>query len=216
MLRAVAPLKPPPASYHRSRPDPITTQTTVKHLPSYPIDSEKNRTIRTIQFAVLQWGAHQTSLPNVQEGNRQAQETPIVRFRNVRIRIPIPKNPLEWLDEIATAYVDAREAMPFGRFVGQDIHEKDLYHMAPSLCIKFRGVKRSEKLLEKATDAALSSYFATRDVVGDVMDILQIVLAFCYLASHFGLDLVDQELVQEVMDHMESKKETLLKKTSTI
>jgi hypothetical protein len=135
--------------------------------------------------------------------------------RQVRVKNPLPKTPEEWLDEIAAAYVDAREAIPYGRFVDQVITEKDLYHMVPSVCLNFRGLGQSDEILTQATDAALTSYVATRGLVGEVLDIPQMAFAFCYLASHFGLDLVDQEVVQEVMDHMESQKETFIKRTST-
>jgi hypothetical protein len=134
----------------------------------------------------------------------------------MRARYPIPKSTLEWLEEIARAYADAREAIPYGRFVGQVITEKDLYHMAPAVCLKFRGLKQSDKLLQKATDAALSSYVATRDIVGVLLDIPQIAFAFCYLASHYGLDLVDQGVVDDVMEYVERKKEVLLEATSSI
>ena len=131
----------------------------------------------------------------------------------MRIRNPIPKSPQDWLDEIARAYLDAREAIPYGRFVRQVITEKDLYHMAPTVCLKFRGYKRADKLVKKATDAALSSYVATRDLVGDLLEIPQIAFAFCYLASHYGLDLIDQEIVDAVMEYAEREKDVLVAKT---
>jgi hypothetical protein len=133
----------------------------------------------------------------------------------MRIRNPIPRNPQEWLDEIARAYLDARETMPYGSFVGQVITEKDLYHMAPAVCLKFRGFKQSDKLLKKATDAALSSYVATRDLVGDLLEIPQIAFAFCYLASHYGLDLVGEEVVDSVMEYLEREKQALAAETSS-
>ncbi len=125
----------------------------------------------------------------------------------MKVRNPIPRSPQEWLGEIARAYLDARETIPYGSFVGQVITEKDLYHMAPAVCLKFRGVKKSAKLLKKDTEAALTSYMATRNIVGDILDIPQIAFAFCYLAAHFGLDLVDQEVVNEVMDYLAGEKD---------
>jgi hypothetical protein len=56
----------------------------------------------------------------------------------------IPQTKSEWIDEIAEAYRDAEEAMPFGKFVGEDIGEKDLFHMAPAICLKFRGIRRTK------------------------------------------------------------------------
>jgi hypothetical protein len=132
-----------------------------------------------------------------------------MRFRN-----PIPKSPPEWLEEIRRAYIDAREAIPYGNFVGQVITVKDLYHMAPAVCLKFRGLKKSEKLVKKAGEAALTSYVATQDIADEILNIPQIAFAFCYLAAHFGLDLVDQEVVVEVMDYLAEEKEILIEKTS--
>ena len=40
---------------------------------------------------------------------------------------------------------DAREAKPFGKFVGHQITEADLYHLAPHFCLKFRGRKATGK-----------------------------------------------------------------------
>jgi hypothetical protein len=133
----------------------------------------------------------------------------------MKTKTAVPSSPEEWLDEITSAYLDAREAIPFGVFVDQVIKEQDLYHMAPAVCLRFRGLKQSDKLLKQATDAALTSYVATRHLVGEILDIPQMAFAFCYLASHFGLDLVDQELVDEVMTHVEREKESLVKKTSS-
>jgi hypothetical protein len=126
------------------------------------------------------------------------------------MQIPIPKTPMEWLDEIARAYIDARETIPYGRLVSRKISEKDLYHLSPTVCLKFRGYKRSEKVLKKATNAALTSYVATRSVVGDLMDIPQISFAFCYLSAHFGLDLVDETTVAEIMDYIEVESDKLV------
>jgi hypothetical protein len=132
----------------------------------------------------------------------------------MRVRYPMPKSPLEWLEEIARAYMDAREAIHCGNFVGQVITEKNIYHMAPAVCLKFRGLKKSEKLLKKAAEAALTSYVVTQDIADEILNIPQIAFAFCYLAAHFGLDLVDQEVVVEVMDYLVEEKEMLIKKTS--
>lgn len=118
----------------------------------------------------------------------------------MKIRNPIPQTPHDWLDEIARAYMDAREAIPYARSLGQIITQKDLYHMAPAVCLKFRGIKKSKKVLEEATVAALTSYSVMQGGAGELLEIPQISFAFCYLASHFGLDLVDEDLVNSVME----------------
>ena len=82
----------------------------------------------------------------------------------------IPQSKSEWIDEIAEAYRDVEEAMPFGHFVGENIGEKDLFHMAPAICLKFRGIRRTKTKLEKATEAALPSYVGTMDLIGHILD----------------------------------------------
>jgi hypothetical protein len=88
--------------------------------------------------------------------------------KNMGQRIPQTKS--EWIEEIAEAYRDAEEAIPFGQFVGKNIEEKDLFHMAPDICLKFRGIKRTKAKLKKTTEAALSSYVATKDFIGHILD----------------------------------------------
>lgn len=131
----------------------------------------------------------------------------------MKVRNPTPKTQQDWMDEIVKAYLDAREAIPYDRFVGQDITEKDLYHMAPAVCLKFRGIKRSKNVLEEATIAALTSYSVMQGSAGELLDIPQIAFAFCYLASHFGLDLVDDNLVNSVMEFIVSHQGDLMART---
>ena len=132
----------------------------------------------------------------------------------MRIRHRMPKSLSEWLEEIASAYLDAREAIPYGNFVEQAITDKDLYHMAPAVCLKFRGVKKSKKVLEEATIAALRSYSVMQKSAGDLLDIPQIAFAFCYLASHFGLDLIDEDVVNSVMEFLVTYQGDLMARTT--
>ena len=121
----------------------------------------------------------------------------------------IPQTKSEWIEEIAEAYRDAEEAIPFGKFVGKNIEEKDFFHMAPAICLKFRGIKRTKAKLEKTTEAALSSYVATKDSIEHILDDHHISFAFCYLASHFALDLVDEQEVNEIMEYIEAHRKEL-------
>lgn len=52
---------------------------------------------------------------------------------------PLPTAPAIWLKEIAAAYRDAEEAIPFGPMAGVTIISKELFHLAPSVCLKFRS-----------------------------------------------------------------------------
>jgi hypothetical protein len=123
---------------------------------------------------------------------------------------PIPDSPQAWLEEIAKAYLDAYETIHIGPLVGQDIQPEDLFHVAPQVCLKFRGLGRSKALQGKVTDAALASYVANKDRLPEVFAVPQLVFAFSYLASHFGLELVDEKAVDEIMGYIEDNRETLL------
>ena len=123
---------------------------------------------------------------------------------------PMPDSPEAWLDEIAAAYRDGQEAIPFGPLVGQEFKPEDLFHLAPMVCLKFRGIKRTRGLLQKATDAALASYVATKERIPEVLAVPQLAFAFAYLASHFGLDLLDEQQVEAVMEYVEQNKAELL------
>ena len=130
--------------------------------------------------------------------------------------MPVPDSPEAWLDEIAAGYRDAEETIPFGPLVGQEVKPEDLFHLAPLVCLKFRGIKRTRKLIQRATDAALASYVATKEQVPEVLAVPQLAFAFAYLASHFGLDLLDEQQVEAVMEYVEQNKAELLALTKPI
>lgn len=126
---------------------------------------------------------------------------------------PVPESPEAWLDEIVLAYCDAAEAIPFGPAVNRKMTESDLFHLGPAVCLKFRGLKHSAANLKRATDAALSSYVATSDLGHDILDRPQVAFAFCYIASHFGLGLIDEATASEILDHIAEHADTLTKRT---
>ena len=114
---------------------------------------------------------------------------------------PIPKSSNEWLTEIAAAYQDAHETLPFMPLADVEPNETELFHLAPHVAIKFRGLPRSRT--KAAVEAALSSYVATNDHVPGVFTDPYLSFAFCYLASHFGLGLLRHEDVDEAMTFIE-------------
>ena len=63
----------------------------------------------------------------------------------------MPQSMLEWMDEIIEAYTDAAETIPFGPAAGVEITYRELFHLAPIVCIKFRGIERTKKNLKIAT-----------------------------------------------------------------
>ena len=128
---------------------------------------------------------------------------------------PKPTSLEAWLDEISTAYRDAYDTLPFGELVGQPMTEANLFHLSPAVCLKFRGIKESKSNLNRATDATLLSYVATREIVDDMLDVPQMTFAFCYVASHLGLDLVDEEEASQILDYIEHNLKHLVEMTET-
>jgi len=103
----------------------------------------------------------------------------------------IPTTEQERLAEIEKAYLDAFETIPFGPLVGQELTPKELFHLAPVICLKFREIDRTDSNLKKATEAALSSY----------------------VASHFGLDLIGEIECTNILNYVESNLGQLVEST---
>jgi hypothetical protein len=126
---------------------------------------------------------------------------------------PVPEGPDAWLDEIVVAYRDAAEAIPFGPMVDHDMTESDLFHLGPALCLKFRGLEQSAVNMKRATDAALSSYATTSDLCDGLLDKPHVAFAFCYVASHFGLGLIDEATASDILDHVVIRADALARST---
>lgn len=122
---------------------------------------------------------------------------------------PVPQTPDAWLIEISQAYKDAKEAIPFGVFVGQTITENDLFHLAPRVSLKFRGLHQSKKDVDKATEAVLASYVASTETAGEELSRPQMAFAFCYLASHYALGLISNDEASRILDFVENQKQRL-------
>lgn len=125
------------------------------------------------------------------------------------IKKKTPASANEWLIEISEAYKDSEEAIPFGPDAGIDITESELFHIAPSVCIKFRGLSRSKKNIKKATEAALSSYVATEELPDGITKSPYLSFAFCYIASHYGLDIIQENEANEVIQYVEEHQSLL-------
>jgi hypothetical protein len=137
------------------------------------------------------------------------------RPRLLRPAVPAPTTPAAWFREVAAAYADAREAIPFGPLVDVDLTEHELFHLAPAVCLKFRGLQGSKTALKRATEAALSSYVAMTGRDAESLARLsspQMAFAFCYIAAHYGLDLVSEEEASETLDYIARHKKQLAKK----
>jgi len=125
---------------------------------------------------------------------------------------PVPKTLQSWLTEIATAYNDALETLPFAALMGQKAGEKDLFQLAPPICLKLRGLPKTKKLEAKAKEATLSTYVATESYNPEALANPHIAIALAYLASHYGLDLLTENEVAEIMDFVAQKESQLAAK----
>jgi len=121
---------------------------------------------------------------------------------------PLPSTPDQWLKEIVLAWKDARETKPFARLTGTKLTDADLFHLAPVVCLKFRGRKLTGKEADRVTKGALANYVANTGPEAPVQGLEtmpQLAFALCYVAAHLVLDLVDEQTAAEVLDYCEER-----------
>jgi hypothetical protein len=119
---------------------------------------------------------------------------------------PLPRTQAQWLNEINLAIADAAEAAPFGPLVGTEITPANLFHLAPVVCLKFRGKKLKGREADRVIKTALANYVVNSDPksVDHGLD-QRPLMAFtlCYVAAHLALDLVDEEKAQAILMYCE-------------
>jgi hypothetical protein len=119
---------------------------------------------------------------------------------------PLPNTPAEWLKEILLAWEDAREAQPFAPLTGTTLTDAEMFHLAPLVCLKFRGRKLSGKEADKVRESALANYVVNTGPDAPVKGLEshpQMAFALCYVAAHLILDLVDEEKAGEILSYCE-------------
>lgn len=126
---------------------------------------------------------------------------------------PLPRTPSQWLQEIRLAIADASEAKPVGRVIGQHITDANLFHLAPLVCLKFRGHKIRGPEAQRVTEVALANYVVNSDLEGiDHGSEQRPLMAFtlCYVAAHLALDLLNEEQADEILVYCEERLEERL------
>jgi len=116
----------------------------------------------------------------------------------------LPKTKQEWLQDIAKAYNDALDTKVFGELTrGYPLTDEELFHLAPHICIKFRGLDVDQKRRNEIVEGTLASYVVTEDMeVGQFLhDSPLFAFCFCYLAAHYAADLMEEEIASAVMDY---------------
>jgi hypothetical protein len=119
---------------------------------------------------------------------------------------PMPRTPEGWLLEIRLAIRDAREAQPFGKLVGQRITDANLFHLAPLVCLKFRGRRLVGREADRVTKTALANYIVNSDPDGIDHGLRErplLAFAVCYVAAHLALGLVDEAQAEAILNHCE-------------
>ena len=119
---------------------------------------------------------------------------------------PLPKTPAQWLKEILLAWTDAREAKPFAHLTGATLTDAEMFHLAPLVCLKFRGRKLTGKEADKVRKGALANYVVNTGPDAPVQGLEshpQMAFALCYVASHLVLDLVDEKKAGEILSYCE-------------
>jgi hypothetical protein len=79
---------------------------------------------------------------------------------------------------------------------GERITDANLFHLAPLVCLRFRGGKLIGREADRVTESALANYVVNSDP--DRMDHdleTRPLLAFvvCYVTAHLALDVVDEQ-----------------------
>ena len=118
----------------------------------------------------------------------------------------IPKTPDQWLKEILLAWKDAKETKPFARLTRTKLTDADLFHLAPLVCLKFRGRKLAGAEADRVTKGALANYVVNTGPEAAVKGLAskpQLAFALCYVAAHLVLDLVDEQTAGEIMGYCE-------------
>ena len=125
---------------------------------------------------------------------------------------PLPRTAIEWLNEIKLAIADASEAIPFGQAIGQPITDANLFHLAPLVCLKFRGRKQKGSEAKRIIEVALANYIVNSDPKGIDHGLEQrpmMAFTLCYVAAHLALDLLDERQAEEILtyceEHLEKK-----------
>jgi hypothetical protein len=111
--------------------------------------------------------------------------------------------PDQWLQEILLAWKDAQEATPFARLTGAKLTDADLFHLAPVVCLKFRGRSLAGAEADRVTKGALANYLINAEK--GLESNPRLAFALCYVAAHLVLSFVDEQTAAEIMGYCEKQ-----------
>jgi len=119
---------------------------------------------------------------------------------------PLPRTTAGWFKEIKLAIDDARGAGPFGELIGEPITDANLFHLAPLVCLKFRGRKLVGSVANRVTETALANYVVNSDPDGVDHGLESkplLAFAVCYVTAHLALDLIDEKTAEAILNYCE-------------
>ena len=120
----------------------------------------------------------------------------------------IPQSPDEWIAEIEEAIDDAGgERLHSGADGGAE-GDEGLFHLAPHVCLKFRGRPRKGAAARKVVEAALATYIANTRPIGTIHRLAgrpQLAFALCYVMSNVMLDIITEDQAQAIMERCEDE-----------
>ena len=117
---------------------------------------------------------------------------------------PIPHIVSDWFDEIMLAIADARGSVPYGNQTNQRTMNVNLFHLAPLVCLKFRGRKLTGKEATRVTETALANYVVNSDPDGvdhGLESTPLLAFAVCYVTAHLSLDLIDEKRAEAILNY---------------
>ena len=118
----------------------------------------------------------------------------------------LPQTPAEWFEEIGAAIADARKTKLFGLLRGHPITDANLFHLAPLVCLKFRGRKTKGAEADRVIETALANYVVNSDPDGidhGLTSKPMLAFAVCYMGSHLALDLLNEQEAQTILNYCE-------------
>jgi hypothetical protein len=115
---------------------------------------------------------------------------------------PLPSTPAEWLQEIKLAIADAKKTKPFGWLFLHRITDANLFHLAPLICLKFRGLKTRGLKAKQVIETALANYVANADAHG-LKSRPMMAFVLCYVGAHLALNLLNDQEAETILNYCE-------------
>ncbi len=97
---------------------------------------------------------------------------------------------------------DACDTEPFGILTGHPITDANLFHLAPLVCLKFRGRKAKGPEAKRVIETALANYVANEDN-HRLKSRPMLAFVLCYVGAHLALDLLNEQDAEVILNYCE-------------